>query len=204
MARIRIGFDVDSVALNYTDRFREVFKLFRGASDLSEIKEFNYLNAVREDEHNALYMTFAYMMQEILPLEDGFISVMRYMIGETSNHMQFITARQEALSKDAAEESIERAFEHMNVPPSLVTKLFNIDCVGKDGIHGSKVPKIKEYGMEYFMEDRRKNVLEISQAGVKVFMPRRTWNVLPEDTPNVIQYNHPAEVVRYLRALSNK
>ena len=82
---------------------------------------------------------------------------------------------------------------------SLAWLRFTIDCTGVGGKHGSKVPLIKEYDMEYFVEDRRKNVLEIAKSGVTVFMPKRAWNTLPEDTPNVIQYSDSSEIIKYLK-----
>lgn len=196
MAKINIGFDIDGVALRYTERHAEVFKLLGGKTDLSAPKEFNFFNLIKEEEQKALYLTFGYMMQEILPVHYDFGRVMRFMIHEERQKMQFITARSTNLSKDSAVQSLENAVSYMGVAPSQMKHVFDVKCV--EG-HSSKVPLIKEYGMEYFVEDRRKNVLEMSQAGITVFMPRRSWNELPEDTTNVIQYSNAIEIIMYLR-----
>ena len=42
MDRISIGFDIDGVALRYTEEFNRVFKLFGGKSDLSRVSSFNF------------------------------------------------------------------------------------------------------------------------------------------------------------------
>ena len=196
---VRIGFDIDGVALEYTERMAEVFRLFGGKTDLLHVQEFNFFKSIREEELKSLYLAFGYMMQEKLSLHADFQSLLSYMINVRQQPLHFVTARQENLSKSAACESLRDAFIALGYHDRLSKLLFRVDCTGIDGKHGSKVPLIKEHGMQYFVEDRRKNVLEIAAAGVTVFMPRRSWNALPEDTPNVIQYNDSSEIVRYLK-----
>lgn len=199
MDKINIGFDIDGVALKYTERFAQIFPKFGGKTQIIGITEFNFFNYVPESEYKALWMSFAYMMQEELEMYSDFARLMRFLMYDVGQKINFITARQKDLSCDAAYKSIEKFCLGLNIHPNLMSYAFNIDCVGKDGNHGSKVPLIKEYGMEYFVEDRRKNVLEISQAGVTVFMPRRSWNTIPENTPNVIQYNDASEIIKYFK-----
>lgn len=199
MDKIKIGFDIDGVALQYTERMAEVFELFGGKSNLIGTKEFNFFSAIKEEEHKALYLAFGYMMNQILPLHSDFEAMIKFIVKERQQKLHFITARQKNLSCDSAVQSLENAMSYMGISPSLMSNVLRVDCVGEGGVHGSKVPKIQEYGMEYFVEDRRKNVLEIASTGVIVFMPRRSWNKLPEDTENVIQYDHCSEIVKYLR-----
>ena len=196
---LKIGFDIDGCALQYTERMAEVFRLFGGKTDLSHVKEFNFFNSIKDEERNALYLSFGYMMQEKLPLHGDFQAIANYIIKERTQKLHFITARQDNLSKNAACKSISSALVSLGYSSKIVDLLFKVDCTGKDGKHGSKVPLIKEHEMDYFVEDRRKNVLEISQAGITVFMPRRPWNKLPEDTHNVVQYNNSSEIIKYLK-----
>lgn len=199
---IKIGFDIDGCALQYTKRFAQVFKLFGGETDMSYPSEFNFFNVAKEEEKKSLYMTFAYMMQETLRPHEDFLSVIRYMILNRQQPMQFITARQADLSMNAAYKSLVKSVGYAGINEAYAKQFIKIHCVtGEDGSHGSKLPTIREYGLQYFVEDRRKNVLELAANGITVFMPRRSWNTLPEDTPNVIQYNDAAEIVKFLKGL---
>lgn len=199
--KIKIGFDVDSVALNYLDRFEKVFKKFGGTTDVIGKKQFDFFSEVKENEKKALYLTFGYMMNEILELEHEFKYIMKFIIGVNGN-VKFITARQEGLSSDAARRSIDIALVNMGFTIAAIKDIVKVTCSGyneKDMHHRSKVPYILEQGMEYFVEDRRKNVLEIADAGVTVFMPRKSYNEIPDDTKNVIKYNSPIEIINYFK-----
>lgn len=199
MDKVNIGFDIDGVALRYTDEFNRVFKLFGGKSDLLNVTEFNFFNAINDDERNAIFLAFGYVMQSRLKMHIDFISIMNYMVKELKQPMQFITARQDSLSKNAASESLYEAFRSVygNVPYHLANHWINVQCVRERGC--SKLPYIEDFGMKYFVEDRRRTCLELSKAGIICFMPRRPWNTLPEDTKNIIQYNNSSEIVKYLR-----
>ena len=51
---VKIGFDIDGVALQYTERMAEVFRLFGGKTDLLHVQEFNFFNSTREEEMKSL------------------------------------------------------------------------------------------------------------------------------------------------------
>lgn len=200
MAKINIGFDIDSVALKYTEKFNQVFPLFGGKTDLSNVKSFNYFNHIREDEKKALYMTFAYVMNAKLDVYPDFLNVMRFVL-ERNRQLRFITARQKLLSEGAARESLIAALNLLGIDERLHDHVLKIDCTGFAGEHGSKLPLAQKYEMEYFVEDRRKNVLELANAGITVFMPRKPWNEIPDNTPNVIKYNDAGEIIRHLKSV---
>ncbi len=141
------------------------------------------------------------IMQSTLKMHVDFLPIMNFMVKEKK---QFITARQDKLSKDSALRSLYEAFETLygKMPEGiesgyLAKNWMNVECVRERG--ASKLPLVKHYEVQYFVEDRRKTCLELSRNGIICFMPRRPWNTLPEDVENIIQYDDTSEIVKYLR-----
>lgn len=186
---INIGIDIDEVVLRYVDRLAEVFILFGGETDISKPKEFNIYKTIKENEKIKLTQAFAYMMNEELELYQDAKELIKFLIKD-DNPIRFITSRNKELSFDSTAESID------NFISELTSKENARDAYTIDFVVGSKLKKIKEYGMNYFVEDKRETCLELSRNGIFVFMPKRPWNTLPP-TENIYQYDNASEIVRW-------
>lgn len=190
---INIAFDVDEVVLQYINRFCEVFQTLGGKTDLSKPKEFNLYKLVPDDERQILSYTFGYMMNEKIQVYQDFAPVIKFF-SEENREIKFITSRN-TLALDSAIESINeikiKRFNEFTGDIEEYNIKFSIDSV-----NGSKLNKVKEYGLDYFIDDKRQTCLELAANGIIVFMPRRSWNTLQE-TKNIIQYNNAEEILQY-------
>jgi uncharacterized HAD superfamily protein len=186
---INIGIDIDEVVLRYVDRLAEVFLLFGGETDISKPKEFNIYKMIKENEKNKLTQAFAYMMNEELELYQDAKELIKFLIKD-GKPIKFITSRNKNLSLDSAAKSIDNFISELTSKKN-VRNVYTIDCVV-----GSKLEKIKEHKIEYFVDDKRETCLELAKNGIFVFMPRRPWNTLPP-TENIYQYNNAIEIVKW-------
>lgn len=184
---ISIGIDIDEVVLRYVDRLAEVFILFGGETDISKPKEFDIYKMIKEDEKIKLTQAFAYMMNEELELYQDAKELIMFLAMD-SLPIRFITSRNKDLSLGSATKSINNFIFNLS---SNVSDIYTIDCVV-----GSKLKKIKEYNLRYFVDDKRETCLELARNDIFVFMPKRPWNTLPP-TENIYQYDNASEIVRW-------
>lgn len=197
MAReLKISMDIDGVILDFDTEFKRVFKLFGGESDLSNIQDFSFESGINKEEERALFLSYGYIMQSNLQLCKDFAPMIDYMLKDRGQKMYFVTARQDALSKKSAARSIESILDKMYGYSVVYDRAFSVTCSNR----GSKLDILKYMDVEYFVDDRRKTCLELSQNGIKCFMPRKSYNKLPENTPNIIQYDDSSEIVEYLKS----
>lgn len=135
-------------------------------------------------------------MQSTLEFCNNFMAMINYMVRDRYQAMHFVTARQDMLSRQSAIRSIRGGLIGMYGTLLSIDNLYTVKCSNR----GSKLDTLKDMEVEYFVDDRRKTCLELSQNGIQCFMPKKSYNKLPENTPNIIQYNDSSEIVEYLKS----
>lgn len=186
---MKIKFDIDDVAVKYMDEFIKTYYDFGGTADLSNVMRFRIKDFIPEEEHSLMYLAFGVMMKTYLPYFDDFNTLAILLLGEWANDptktMDFVTARQRKFSYHIT---------HAMLADMFGTQNYTLEFTDR----GSKLETLKASGTTHFVDDRRSTCLELSQNGIFCYMPRRPWNEIPVDTPNILVYNDAIEIYDHL------
>lgn len=169
MKKYIIGFDIDGVVLDFNNLFLDVakneFNILKNVTP-NDVTSYNYwdcLNISKKEAlkliNNILENPCKYKIKAVTGATEALTELSKYI------NLLFVTAR---------------PCSCMEQTKKLVYKtLFNINKNKIKIVHSSDNDKsdiLKNFGVEYFVDDRLKNCRDINRNGIKALLFNHPWN----------------------------
>jgi len=171
MSRINIAFDIDGTIIDIYESVKREVEWYKDESvdDATGYimgDTWNINNIILSNIINTIIKNY-----NCIPIYEYVYEVMKYLHDKTDDYIQFITSR---------------SITHYTYTHMLLKRILK-DIPFQIAFSENKIEFLNNY--DFFMDDRRKTVLELSAMGKTVFMPTHCYNNIPDEVPNVIKLN---------------
>lgn len=178
---IKIGLDIDGVVANSFPVFLQELNKHYG-KNVAKIDSYDMTDlygATWQEIDKFFAENMEYLFLEPEPMEGAIANIKSLL--QAGHEISFITAR-----KPGAEEEVTlRWFQKYNIPATRT------NFVGGR----SKVPAVRKFGLDVFVEDFMSNALEIAEIGVPVLLLDAPYN--EGETPSGVTRCYNWEDIRY-------
>ena len=192
--KTNIAFDIDGVVINFVDAFlrtaKKVFKLLPN-TEFSDIKYYKFWNCL-DITRDTTYKIVNYVINNPLECSVQPVNYAPEVLTELSKYMNlvFVTAR-ESKSENITKETI-----YFLLPKIEKSK---ITIIHQKGSKKSEI--LKKLNINYFIDDRTKNVRILNQNGIKAFLFNSPWNEQTRNTDFFTRINTWKEIKNLIKKL---